>query len=391
MPHARSRPDEATLDILRTLVGFPTVSRDPNEALIDWMRDYLAGYGIASRISSGSDPGKANLFATIGAGDGGIVLSGHTDVVPVEDQVWSSDPFMLTERGGRLYGRGTCDMKGFIAVVLAKVPRLIAGRRNAPVHLAFSFDEEIGCKGVPHLIADMLAAGIRPRACIVGEPSSMRAVVGHKSGSVFNVTVEGREVHSSLAPQGVNALEYAARLICRIRELAQRLEAEEERHDGYEVPFSTLQTCVIEAGHAANVVPARCVFRFDMRTLPWTDQSGLLNEIRNFADTILLPEMRAVAPESSIRIEQKGAVPGFAIEDDDPLVRFVQRLIGSNAEPAHVTFGSEAGLFVQADVQSIICGPGSISQAHKPDEYVSLDQLALCEDFIDRLADSDLD
>ena len=282
-------------------------------------------------------------------------------------------------------------MKGFVAVALAKVPRLLAGKRTAPVHLAFSFDEEIGCKGAPHLIADMVKAGIRPRGCIVGEPSSMRAVVGHKSGSVFNVSVEGREVHSSLAPQGVNALEYAARLICHIREVAERLQREEERHEGYEVPFSTLQTCVIEAGHAANVVPARCVFRFDMRTLPWTDQAALLDEIRNFADEVLVPEMRAIAPEAAIRIDRKGSVPGFSIDEDDPLVRYVQRLVGSNAEPGHVTFGSEAGLFSQADVPSIICGPGSISQAHKPDEYVAPEQLALCEDFIDRLADTDID
>jgi len=390
MTALQRRPDNNTLEMLRTLVGFPTVSRDPNRELIDWVEAYLAQHGIGSRITQGSEPGKANLFATIGAGEGGIVLSGHTDVVPIDGQKWDSAPFNMVEKDGLLYGRGTCDMKGFIAVALARLPRLIAGKRKEPVHLALSFDEEIGCKGVPHLLNDMIASGIRPRACIVGEPTSMRAVIGHKAGSVYIGTIEGYEVHSSLAPQGVNALEYAARLICKIREIGDRLKREEKRHSGYEVPYSTLQTCVIEAGHAANIVPALCVFRFDIRTLPWTDPAELIAEIQAYADSELLPEMRSIAPEATIRIERKGMVPGFSIAEDAPLVRYVQRLVGSNAEPAHVTFGSEAGLFSAKDVPTIICGPGSIAQAHKPNEYVALEQLALCEDFIDRLADNDL-
>lgn len=383
-------PHQSTLDILRTLVAFPSVSRDPNRDLIDWVVGYLEQHGISSRLTQGDHPGKANLFATIGSGEGGIVLSGHTDVVPVDGQKWASDPFAIEEREGLLYGRGTCDMKGFIAVVLSRLPNLIAAKRKEPVHIALSFDEEIGCKGVHHLLDDLVAQGIKPRACIVGEPTSMRAVAGHKAGSVFLCTLNGREAHSSLAPQGVNTIEYAAQLIVKIKSIADRLKAEETRHEGYEVPYSTLQTGVIQAGFAANIVPALCTFRFDVRTLPWTNALDLVDEIRAYANDELLPEMRGVAPEAAIEIVQHGNVPGFAIDADAPLVRYVQRLAGSNEPPAFVTFGSEAGLFQAQDIPTVICGPGSISQAHKPDEYVALSQLALCEDFIDRLAETDL-
>lgn len=379
------RPTDDTIAILRSLVGFATVSRDSNLSLIDWVRDYLARYGIESHLSKGPDPTKANLFATIGSGAGGIVLSGHTDVVPVDGQSWSSDPFDLIERDGRLFGRGTCDMKGFIAAVLAKVPALAAASRDEPIHLAFSFDEEVGCLGARHLLADLAKRGIRPRGCIVGEPTSMIAVVGHKTGSAYTCTVTGRESHSALAPNGVNAVEYAARLIERIRQIAERMIAEERRHDGYEVPYSTLQTGVVAGGHASNIVPALCTMRFDMRTLPWTDPDALFAELEAYARDELLPLMRATAPEADISLALKGRVPGFSIDEDAPLVRYVRRLAGSNAPPGFVAFGSEAGLFQEQGVPSVICGPGSISQAHKPDEYVSLEQLALCEDFLDRL------
>ncbi|QNA85497.1 acetylornithine deacetylase [Sphingomonas sp. So64.6b] len=380
------RPSASTLAILRTLVGFPTVSRNSNLALIEWVRDYLAQYGIDCHLSHGTNKDKANLFATIGEGAGGIVLSGHTDVVPVDGQNWSSDPFELIEREGKLFARGTCDMKGFIAAVLAKVPMLVAECRDEPVHLAFSFDEEVGCLGVRHLLADLVKRDVRPRGCIVGEPTNMVAVVGHKTGSAYGCTVTGREAHSALAPYGVNAVEYAAQLIVRIRAIANRLKAEERRHDGYEVPYSTLQTGVIAGGHASNIVPAICTMRFDMRTLPWTDPDVLFNELQEFVRDELLPEMRATAPEADITLALNGRVPGFAIAEDAPLVSYVRRLAGSNQPPGFVTFGSEAGLFQEQGIPAVICGPGSISQAHKPDEYVSLEQLALCEDFLDRLA-----
>lgn len=380
------RPDAGTMNILRTLVGFPTISRDGNLDLIGWVYDYLASFGIESRLTYSADRRKANLFASIGEGNGGIVLSGHTDVVPVDGQDWTSDPFTLTEREGLLYGRGTCDMKGFLAVALARVPSFMQTRRPQPLHLALSFDEEVGCLGIPHLLADLKEAGIRPAACIVGEPTSMRAVVGHKEGSVHNVEVEGLAVHSSLAPQGVNAVEYAARIVMKIWEIGQRLKGSERWHEGYEVPYTTLQTGVIQGGFAANIVPRSCALRFDIRALPWTDSDALVAEIQAYIDEVLVPEMRLVHPGAGIRMTRKGRVPGFALDVDAPLTRHVQRLARSNAAPAYVTFGSEAGLFQQAGIPAIICGPGSISQAHKPDEYVALDQLALCEDFLDRLA-----
>jgi acetylornithine deacetylase len=375
----------ATIEILRTLVAFQTVSRNSNLDLIEWVRDYLEGLGVRSRLSFDEDRSKANLFATIGQGEGGVVLSGHTDVVPVDGQNWTQDPFTLTERDGRLFGRGTSDMKGFIATVLAKVPKMIAARRVEPVHLAFSFDEEVGCGGAPVMLSDLIKAGIRPRGCIVGEPTSMKVVIGHKTGSAYIGTVTGLEIHSSLSPQGVNAVENAAELVVKIKEIADRLEREEQRQDGYEIPFSTLQTGVIEGGYASNIVPARCTFRFDVRTLPWTDPDTLVREIEAFAEEELLPAMRRRHPEAVVRIDLMGRVPGFAIEVDAPLTKYGQRLVGSNEPPGFVAFGSEAGIFQQHHIPAIICGPGSISQAHKPDEYVDLDQLAICEDFLDRL------
>lgn len=382
---ADRRPSAATVDILRTLVGFPTVSRDSNLALIHWVRDYLAGHGVDAVLSRGTDPGKANLFATIGAGQGGIVLSGHSDVVSVDGQEWSGDPFVLEERDGKLFGRGTCDMKGFIAACLAKVPALAAAERAEPVHLAFSFDEEIGCKGVGHMLDDLVARGVRPRGCVVGEPTSMDVVIGHKTGSAYGCTVRGLEAHSSLAPRGVNAIFYAARLIARIEAIAQRLRETEPRHEGYSVPYSTLSVGVIEGGQASNIVPAICKFRFDIRTLPGTDPDAIVAELRDHIDGELLPEMRAVSETADIEIVMNGRVPGFAIEAEAPLTRYVQRLAGSNAAPAFAAFGSEAGLFQARNIPSVLCGPGSIEQAHKPDEFVSLDQLARCEDFLDRL------
>lgn len=384
----RRRPTTSTIDILRKLVGFQTVSRNSNLDLIKWVEAYLGRHGVTCHLSHSENYKKANLFATIGQGDGGIVLSGHTDVVPVDGQDWYSDPFELREQDGKFFGRGTCDMKGFIAVVLAKIPDLVSARLPYPLHIALSYDEEIGCLGVRHLLDDLVRHNVKPRGCIIGEPTSMNGVVGHKSGTAYVCEVTGLEVHSSLAPQGVNAVEYAARMIVKIRDIAQRLLREEKRHTGYEVPYSTLQTGVVEGGHASNIVPRTCVFRFDLRTLPWTNAEDLIGELNAFAQDELIPEMRAVAPHADITITQKGCVPGFSIAEDAPLTRYVQRLTKSNTPPGYVTFGSEAGLFQQINIPAVICGPGSISQAHKPDEFVPLDQLVLCEDFIDRLANT---
>lgn len=387
---AAAKPSEQTYDILKQLIAFRSVSRDSNLDVIEWIEAYLKDHGIASRLSKGDHPGKANLFATIGQGSGGIVLSGHTDVVPVDDQDWSSDPFDMAERDGRLYGRGTCDMKGFIAVVLSKVGRLKQSveKHGMPIHLAFSFDEEVGCLGVRHLISDLADQNIHPAGCIIGEPTSMKTVIGHKSGSVYICTVRGREIHSSLAPQGVNAVEYASKLIVKIAELGQKLRKTEQHHDGFEVPYSTMQTGVMNGGHASNIVPGLASFRFDIRSLPWTNPDELVAEIKAYCDDILVPEMKRLAPEADIDIKKKGSVPGFMIADDAPLTHYVQRLNRSNQPPAYVTFGTEGGLFQEAGIPCVICGPGSISQAHQPNEFVSLEQLARCEVFMDRLAET---
>ncbi|MFC3052569.1 acetylornithine deacetylase [Kordiimonas pumila] len=379
------RPSQSTTDILRTLIGFSTVSRDSNMDLINWVHDYLASYGVTCRLSYNAEKTKANIFATIGEGSGGIALSGHTDVVPVDGQNWSTDPFKLIETDGRFYGRGTSDMKGFIAVVLSKVPAMVKAPLKEPIHLAFSFDEEVGCLGVRHLLDDIKESGIKPRGCIIGEPTSMKTIIGHKSGSVYTCKVNGLEVHSSLAPQGVNSIEFAAMMVLKIREIGLRLKETEKRHDGYEVPYSTMQTGVIEGGYASNIVPAECSFRFDIRSLPWTNPEEIVTELRTYAEEFILPEMREIHPNAAIEIVRKGGVPGFAIAEDAELTRYVQRVALSNTPPGYVTFGSEAGLFQEINIPAVICGPGSISQAHKADEFIDLTQLAACEAFIDRL------
>jgi acetylornithine deacetylase len=251
-----------------------------------------------------------------------------------------------------------------------------------PVHLAISYDEEVGCVGVRGLLKDLEERGLKPRGCIIGEPSGMEVVVGHKAGHAFTCTVTGRAAHAALAPFGVNAIEYAARLIVRLREIADRLALDETRHPGFEVPYSTITTGVIQGGVAGNIVPKDCRFRFGVRALPWTDPAAIVAEIEQYSRDVLLPRMRDVAPESDIVIEQTGEVPAMDLNEDAPLVRYAQRLSGSSRRPGYIGLGSEGGLFQRAGIPAVICGPGSIDQAHKPNEFVTLEQLALCERFI---------
>lgn len=370
---------QSTLSILHRLVGFPTVSSDSNLELIDWVRSYLADLGIESHLTFDAEGRKANLFATVGSGDGGVILSGHTDVVPITGQAWSSDPFEVVARDGRLFGRGTCDMKGFIAVALALVPEMIQREQSRPFHLALSYDEEIGCLGARGLIADVIERGYRPRGCIVGEPTEMRVVIGHKGAGMYAFAVDGLAVHSSLAPDGVNAIEYAARVIAKLREIALRLRASEPRHEGYDVPFSTIQVNRIGGGVAGNIVADRCDFTVDIRHLAGTDRAAIIAEIEQFAADELLPEMRLIAPEAAISWRETGDVPGFEIARDATLVREVARSNSVESSCGYVAFGSEAGLFQGAGIPAIICGPGSIEQAHKPDEFVAIEQLERCE------------
>jgi acetylornithine deacetylase len=371
--------------MIERLIAFPTVSRDSNLGLIEWTRDYLRGLGVDSRLTYDSTGKKANLFATLGEGrSGGIILSGHTDTVPVDGQAWSSDPFVASVRDGRIYGRGSADMKSYIATALALAPEFLDRSDAAPVHIALSYDEEVGCIGVRSLIADLKDQGIEARGCIVGEPTTMRPIVAHKGTHRFRCCVRGKEAHSSYTNQGVNAIEYAARLIVRIRQIADRMASEEKKNHQFTVPHSTMQTGLVRGGIAANVVPRDCEFMFEFRTLPGTDPSRIYREVASYAD-LLGAAMREEAPEAGIQFEQVSSSPGLLMQADDPVVQLASTLSGQMPDGA-VSYGTEAGLFQHAGIPTVVCGPGNIEQAHRPDEYVSLEQVALCEAFMRRLA-----
>jgi acetylornithine deacetylase len=372
-----------TTEILRALVGFDTTSRNSNLAAVKWIEDYLDRLGVVHERIPDQSGGKANLWATIGpAGKPGYVLSGHTDVVPVDGQAWSGDPFRLAARAGRLYGRGAADMKGFLACCLAAVPDMRDLAR--PIHLAFSHDEEVGCVGVRGLIARLEAAGIEPAACFVGEPTGMNVVIGHKGKRSFRVDVHGRTCHSSLAPAGVNAVEHAARLIVAIRDIAERLACEGARDPLYDVPFTTAHTGVVEGGTALNIVPDRCSFQFELRPIAADDLDALTAEVVACARERIEPQMRAIAPEAAIAFETISGFPGLDNAPDAEVVALAKSLAGRNAH-GKVAFGTEAGLFAQAGIPTVVIGPGSIEQAHKADEFIAASELEACGAFLDRL------
>jgi len=374
-----------TVAILRDLTAFDTTSRLSNRPLLDYAVDILRHSGIEPLLIWNEDRSKANLWATIGPDmPGGIILSGHTDTVPVDGQEWTSDPFRMDERGGRLYGRGTCDMKGFLACVLAAVPKLAKAKLKRPLHLSFSHDEEIGCVGVLSLIDHLKANPPGAAFCIVGEPTDMQPVIGHKGGRSYKVGIHGREAHSSLAPQAVNSIEYAAELIVYLRSVARRM-SEGARDELYDIPHSTLSTGMISGGSAINIVPRECEFVFEFRFLAEVDPEAIMADIRRYARDSLLPEMRTVAPEADIAFENIYDYPWFAIDSGHDLVALTKAWSRSNSE-AKVAYGTEAGHFSGAlGIPTIVCGPGSIAQAHKPDEYVTRDQLSRCDDFLDRI------
>lgn len=375
-------------DMLRRLVGFDTVSRNSNLAAIDFIRDYLDGLGIQSRLSFDDDRRKANLFATIGPADRpGIILSGHSDVVPVDGQVWTSDPFKMREHDGRLYGRGAADMKGFIATALAMVPDFQDRVSDTPVHLAFSYDEEVGCIGVQRLIEQIGMAEAKPIACVVGEPTMMLPIVGQKGLHVFRCGVHGHEVHSSRTPYGVNAVEAAAELIARIKTIARRLRDEGPFDDGFDPSYTTLHCGTIQGGTAQNIVPASCDFTFEIRNLPGHDPALLVEEIERHARACIEPEMHAVDPTTGFTFQPRKGLPDYEISEDHPAVAMVKGALGANSV-GKVAYMTEAGLFGRAGIPTVICGPGDIAQAHKPDEYIEAEQLTRCENFLLRLVES---
>lgn len=372
-------------DILRCLVAFDTTSRNSNLELIRWLETYLDEHGVPHHRVYDETGSKANLFASIGpATAGGFILSGHTDVVPVDGQHWASDPFALIERDGRLFGRGAVDMKGFLACCLAAVPQMVAQPLARPVHLAFSYDEEVGCIGVRRLIDDLAAKDVRPAACFVGEPSSMQVVTGHKGKKSIEVTVRGQACHSSIAPTGVNAVEYAARLIVFIRQIADRLAACGARDALYDIPYSTGHVGPISGGTMLNIVPELCRFQFEFRVIGEDDVDELVGEVQDYARTVLEPAMRAVAADTGIDFCEKAGFPGLETDEEDQVVALAKHFAGRN-DHAKVAYGTEAGLFSVAGVPTVVVGPGSIEQAHKPDEFIERAQLETCGRFMERL------
>jgi len=376
-----------TRELLAQLVGFDTTSRNANLDLIAFIEDYLARHGIAS-IRIDHEPGrKANLLATIGPEvESGTVLSGHTDVVPVDGQDWASDPFLLDERDGRLYGRGGADMKGFVAVALAMVPRFLEAGLKRPIHLAFSCDEEVGCLGVRPLIRHMARTLPRPAAVIIGEPTSMRVVNAHKTVHTYETEVTGLEAHSANTHLGVNAVMVAGELLSEINRLAAEMRERGDATGRFDPPFTSVHVGTIEGGTAKNIVPRHCSFNWEARFIPGADTDEVPARIEAKAQT-LLPAMHAVSEETGIATRCTCEVPGLASDDDSPAETLALTLSRSNGTGA-VSYATEGGLFQQAGYPTVICGPGCIDQAHKPDEYVEVDQLALCEAFMQRLARS---
>ncbi|MDE3123583.1 MAG: acetylornithine deacetylase [Paracoccaceae bacterium] len=374
-----------TRAILDKLIAFPTVSSEPNIDLMQWVSDLLAGAGVSSVLIPDATGKKANLYATVGPeGVPGVMLSGHTDVVPVEGQDWTKPPFRLTDEGGRLYGRGTTDMKGFVASALSATLRAADRDLKVPLHLALSYDEEVGCLGVRSLIAMLEDAPIRPAMCIVGEPTAMQVATGHKGKVALRATCTGREGHSALAPLALNALHLAADFLNAIRALQAEI-ADSGQHDGdYDVPYTTIHAGKMQGGVQVNIVPNTCVIDFEIRSLAEDDPDALIARLREAAEAIVAP-LRADFPEAAIKVERLWDYPGLGTPTDAGVVNFVKGLTGANGT-MKVAFGTEGGLFSQAlGIPTVICGPGSMAQGHKPDEYVSHEQLARCDAMMDAL------
>lgn len=370
--------------ILDALVGFDTTSRNSNLELITWVENFLSGHGLSSRRVANSDGSKANLYAPVGPLEpGGIVLSGHTDVVPVDGQTWTGDPWVVRQREDRLIGRGVTDMKGFLALALAHVPLFRHGR--TPVHLAFSYDEEVGCLGAPSMIDAMRAELPEPKLAIIGEPTGMRPVTGHKGSSTWNVTVSGHEAHSSLVDHGVSANMVAIDLMADLAALARALKADADPGNGFDPPEATLTVGTMRGGTAANILAREASFTFDLRCPPGSDP-----------DVIIAPfltrcaekhtEIAARFPECGVAVQRRSAIPPLVPAESDEAERFVRKLTGDNGPATKVPYAAEAGQFQRAGFSAIVCGPGSIQQAHQPDEWIAIEQLEWGARFMANLA-----
>ena len=372
--------------LLERLVAFDTTSRESNLALIDFVWHYLTDLGVNCELIHNAGRSKANLYARLGpAGSGGILLSGHSDVVPVDGQNWSVPPFALSERDGKLYGRGTADMKGFIACMLAAVPHFLAQPLAQPLHLAISYDEEVGCLGVRTLLDVLASRPEKPDLCLIGEPTELQPVLGHKGKLAVRCEVQGAACHSAYAPQGVNAIQYAAKLIHRLTAIGEVFAAPERQDTRFDPPFTTVQTGLIQGGRALNIVPAECTFDFEVRTLPQDDAQQVTEELERYAQRELLPQMRAVNSDTEIRFYPLSSYPGLYTAAQSAAAQLLAHLTGSEAFST-VAFGTEGGLFHQAGIPSVICGPGSMAQGHKPDEFITIEQLDACDAMLRRLA-----
>ncbi|MEX3009783.1 acetylornithine deacetylase [Hoeflea sp. TYP-13] len=376
----------AAKEILSRLVAFESVSGRPNLEMIDYIRSYLDGFGIASSISHDDTGKRANLYATVGpAVDGGVVLNGHTDVVPVTGQNWTSDPFALAERNGRLYGRGAVDMKGFLACMLAMVPVFKAQDLNQPIHISFCFDEEIGGFGAPILVDDIESKPMRPRAAIIGEPTSMKLITGHKAGLELRTEITGLEAHASNPTKGSNAVETAALYIARILETGRRMAANPVVNSPFDPPFCTVNVGRIEGGAARNITAGSCSFDWEIRPVPGEDPHAILAEITSYADAALLPSMQKTAPHARILTIVEAEVPALNADENSDAVSLIRELTGLNSGSV-VAFGTDGGHFERAGISTVVFGPGSIDQAHKPDEYVEISQIEQCLSFMHKLA-----
>jgi acetylornithine deacetylase len=376
----------ATLDILRTLVGFDTTSRNSNIPCTDWIVRYLENHGVTTERFVNAEGDKHNLYAIIGPKDvPGYVLSAHTDVVPVDSQVWATDPFQLTVKDGKAYGRGACDMKGFLACTLAMVPAMVKANLKTPIHLAYSYDEEVGCTGVRDMLVHLAPREPKPIAAFIGEPSSMQVIIGHKGGQRVLCTVSGKAAHSSLAPHGVNAVEYGARLVAKIKDMAEAQEASGSRDALYDVPHSTLHVGMFSGGTSPNIVPHHADISFECRNISRDDPMTYINEIMRYAHEELTPKMRRIEPTAGFTFELRPALPALETAPDHLAVTLAKRLAGRN-DHAKVAYGTEASLFQSmVGIPSVVVGPGDIDQAHKPDEWILVSDLEKCNSFIERL------
>lgn len=374
-----------TRELLGRLIAFPTVSADSNLGMIDYLADRLSDAGARVEVHRDATGAKANLFATIGPEvDGGILLSGHSDVVPVADQDWSSDPFAMVERDGRLYGRGTCDMKGFIAAAVTMAPLYARTARSRPIHFAFTHDEEIGCLGAQGLAQILRDRAVRPSVAIIGEPTMMRVIEGHKGCFEYSVHFTGMEGHGSAPDRGVNAVEYAVRYVARLLELRERLKTLAPADSRFDPPWTTINTGALLGGVAHNVIPGKARIDWEMRPVQRGDADLVKADLHDYCTHHLLPAMRRVCPDADIITEVIGEVDGLQPADANEARDIVMELTGANGAGL-VPFGTEAGIFQAIGMSAVICGPGSIDQAHKPDEYLSVDQLSQCLAMLERL------